>query len=186
MNISAKIAVAILTGTIFVAKSPSSVIAVINELRAKGRFTKMAISVTVLLDVLVIILFTICLTIANNLINETDFNFSFIYSITIELIVIFLLGYLFSLLLKLLLSTNISNVLKSIALLTLGFAIYKLSEFIEFASIEYLNLELVIEPLLICIIASFILTNFSKYRDDLNRSCSVCGFFYFSWSYIIY
>jgi len=168
MSIPAKIAVAILSGTIFVAKSPSSVVAVINELRAKGRFTKMAISVTVLLDVLVIILFTICLTLANNLINETNFDFSFIYSIVIELIVTFILGYLFSMLLKLLLSTYISNILKSFSLLTLGFAIYKLSEFVEFISLEYLNLELVIEPLLICIIASFIVTNFSKYRDELN------------------
>ena len=168
MNTPAKIAVAILTGTIFVAKSPSSVVAVISELRAKGRFTKMAISVTVLLDVLVIILFTICLTLANNLINETNFDFSFLYSIVVEFVIIFILGYLLSEVLKLLLSTQISNILKSFCLLILGFAIYKLSEFIEFVSFEYLHLELVIEPLLICIIASFIITNFSKYRDDLN------------------
>ncbi|MCK5029204.1 MAG: cation:proton antiporter, partial [Bacteroidales bacterium] len=60
MNVKSKIAVAILSGTIFIARSPSSVIAVINEMRAKGPFTKTAISVTVILDVLVIFLFTIC------------------------------------------------------------------------------------------------------------------------------
>ncbi len=40
MNVNGQIAVAILMATIFVARSPSSAIAVINEMRAKGPFTK--------------------------------------------------------------------------------------------------------------------------------------------------
>ena len=40
-------AVAILAGAILVARSPSSAIAVVNELRAKGPFTKTALGVTV-------------------------------------------------------------------------------------------------------------------------------------------
>ena len=45
-----KIVVSILFGVIFVARSPSSIIAVINELRANGPFTKTAIGVTVVKD----------------------------------------------------------------------------------------------------------------------------------------
>ena len=71
-----KISIAILTGTIFIARSPSSTIAVINEMRAKGRFTRMVISSTVLLDVLVILLFTICLSIAHTFVIGTDFSYS--------------------------------------------------------------------------------------------------------------
>ncbi len=55
MDTSSKIAVSILFGTIFVARSPSSAIAVINEMRANGPFTKTVMGVTVLKDVLVII-----------------------------------------------------------------------------------------------------------------------------------
>ena len=54
-----KFAIAILFGTIFVARSPSSAIAVINEMRASGPFTKTVMGVTVVKDVLVIILFAI-------------------------------------------------------------------------------------------------------------------------------
>ena len=168
MPFASKIAIAILTGTIFIAKSPSSVVAVINELKAKGRFTQMVISVTVILDVLVIVLFTICLTIANNLIHDTNFNFGFLISIILELIVTFILGYVLAKILEVLLSVPISNYLKSIFVLILGFGVYELSELIEILSKDYLNLEFVIEPLLVCIISSFIITNYSVYRDDLS------------------
>ncbi len=167
MNKTSKIAVAILSGSIFVAKSPSSVVAVINEMRAKGRFTKMAISVTVLLDVLVIILFTVCLTLANNLIHDTSINIIFLLAILLEFIITFLLGYILSKFLKLLLSIKISNFLRAVFLLVVGFSVYKLSGFIEQISLEYFGLEFIIEPLLVCIIASFLVTNYSKYRDEL-------------------
>ena len=54
-----RIAVALLAGGILVARSPSSAIAIINELRAKGPFTRMTLGVTVIMDVVVIILFAI-------------------------------------------------------------------------------------------------------------------------------
>ena len=100
MNEPSKIAVSILSGTIFIAKSPSSVVAVINELRAKGRFTQMVISVTVILDVLVIILFTICLTFANNLINQTHISFLFLWSIFLEFVIILIIGFIMIMILK--------------------------------------------------------------------------------------
>ncbi|MBO73504.1 MAG: potassium transporter TrkA, partial [Flavobacteriales bacterium] len=46
MTFAEKMSVGILMATIFVARSPSSAIAVINELRAKGPFTKTSIGVT--------------------------------------------------------------------------------------------------------------------------------------------
>lgn len=75
MPVLTQLSIAILTGTVFIARSPSSTIAVINEMRAKGRFTRMVISVTVLLDVLVIVLFTICLSLVQNLISDDHFSF---------------------------------------------------------------------------------------------------------------
>lgn len=168
MSTPVKIAVAMLAGTIFIAKSPSSVIAVINELRAKGRFTKMAISVTVLLDVLVIVLFTICLTVAKNLIHETEFNFNFILFLIFQLIITVIIGFLFAKLLELLLIFSVSKYIKSIIILALGFGIYELSHFLELLSLKLLDTEIIIEPLLICIISSFFITNYSKLREHFH------------------
>ena len=51
-----RLIIALLFGVIFVARSPSSAIAVINEMKANGPFTKTSMGVTVVKDVLVIIL----------------------------------------------------------------------------------------------------------------------------------
>ena len=48
---------ALLAGAILVARSPSSAIAVVKELRAHGPFTKTVLGVTVIMDVVVIIAF---------------------------------------------------------------------------------------------------------------------------------
>ncbi|HAF28430.1 MAG TPA: potassium transporter TrkA [Bacteroidales bacterium] len=163
-----KVAIAILSGTIFIAKSPSSVMAVINELRAKGRFTKMVISVTVLLDVLVIVLFTICLTIANNLINNTPFSFKFLYGLILEFVVIFIVAILFAKFLEFLMQVPLPKFIKIFLILISGFGVFKLSHILELISFTYLGAELIIEPLLICIIASFYITNYSRQRDSFH------------------
>ncbi|MFT6868728.1 MAG: Kef-type K+ transport system membrane component KefB, partial [Cyclobacteriaceae bacterium] len=46
-SVKAKISIAAITATIFVARSPASAIAVINELRAKGPFVQTVMGVTV-------------------------------------------------------------------------------------------------------------------------------------------
>jgi len=61
LNSPTKVGISILFATIFVARSPSSVIAVINEMRANGPFTKTVMGVTVVKDVLVIVVFAICI-----------------------------------------------------------------------------------------------------------------------------
>ena len=66
MNNANKVAVAILMATIFVARSPASAIAVINEMRAKGPFVQTAMGVTVVKDFLVILLFAVCLSVSKH------------------------------------------------------------------------------------------------------------------------
>ena len=78
MSTNAKVAVAILMATVFVARSPASAIAVINEVRAKGPFTQTAMGVTVLKDFLVIVLFAICFSISNTLLSDESFSLFFI------------------------------------------------------------------------------------------------------------
>ena len=81
MTTTSKIAVSLIIATIFIARSPSSAIAVINEMRAKGPFTKTAISVTVVIDILVIVLFALIFSISNTLITGISFRYSFIFII---------------------------------------------------------------------------------------------------------
>ena len=66
----ARLAIALMAAAIMVARSPSSAIAVINELRASGPFTRMVLGVTVTMDVVVIILFTISSSIADAVLGQ--------------------------------------------------------------------------------------------------------------------
>lgn len=164
-----KIGISVLFATIFVARSPSSAIAVINEMRANGPFTKTVMGVTVLKDVLVIILFAICLSISKALINDEPTNVLFFVILFFELIVSFGLGYVLGKILQVPFSTNADKQLKGIAILIIGYTVYLFSHFIKIKSFEYFHHEFVIEPLLICIIGSFVLTNYSKHRIEFSE-----------------
>ncbi len=169
------VAIAIITGTIFVARSPSSAIAIINELRAKGRFTKTAISVTVIIDVLVILLFAICLSVANTLVKGIEFNLLFLFELVVELTATFLMGIILSKLLKIVFSFKLNPYVKTTILLIAGFAIYPLSHYIHHVSEVYLPFEILMEPLLVCITASFIIVNYSNSRIEFQEVVEKAG-----------
>ncbi len=164
-----KISIAILTGTIFIARSPSSTIAVINEMRAKGRFTRMVISATVLLDVLVILLFTICLSVAHTLVTDADFTYKFILFLLLELLITFAAGFILSKLIEFILKLPVGSRYKAGITLLAGFLVYQFSKGIGHISLSYINHEIHIEALLVCIIASYRITNYSKLRVDLHK-----------------
>ncbi len=166
MSVESRIAISILTGTIFVARSPVSAIAIINEQKASGPFTQTALGVTVLKDVLVIILFTVCLAIAQTMIKGIDFSFYIILILFSELITSFLTGYLLGKLLIFILSLRITTEIKTFLILASGYGIYVLAHLIKVFSKNQFSFEFYVEPLLICIIASFIVTNYSKFRRE--------------------
>ncbi len=169
MSIKSKIAVAILFGTIFVARSPSSAIAVINEMRANGPFTKTVMGVTVVKDVLVIILFAICFSISKAFINGDQIGFLFLGILFLELITSFGLGYLLGKLLQIPFNLKTPHYLKASYIIIIGFSVYLFASFIKGKSAEYFHHEFILEPLLISIIGSFILTNFSKHRIEFAK-----------------
>ncbi|MCK4663157.1 MAG: cation:proton antiporter [Bacteroidales bacterium] len=165
-SIPTKIAISLLIGTIFVARSPVSAIAVINELKAKGPFTQTSIGVTVLKDVLVIILFAICISIADALIIGGILKFNLIWIIIIELTFALLLGYALGKIISYFLSLKFKTIIKAIIILILGYSIYLLTDIIENYSHKIFSINIYIEPLLICIIGSFVVNNYSKYRRE--------------------
>ncbi|MDB4583181.1 cation:proton antiporter [Draconibacterium sp.] len=169
------LAVSILTGTIFVARSPSSAIAIINEMRAKGRFSKTAISVTVIKDVLVILLFAICLSIANNLVKGIELNYFFLIELVVELSATFLIGIVLSKVLGFIFSLKLHQSIKISVLLGFGYLIYPLSHYIHHLSEIYLPFEILIEPLLVCITASFVIVNYTNQRIDFQTVVEKIG-----------
>jgi len=169
MDTSSRIAVSILFGTIFVARSPSSAIAVINEMRANGPFTKTVMGVTVTIDVLVIIIFALSFSVAEALINGEEMGFLFILILLIELLVSFAIGFLAGKILELPFNTKMHKKIKGGLILFIGYCIYLLTHFIKVSSTNWFQHEVILEPLLIAIIASFALTNYSKHRIEFRE-----------------
>ncbi len=163
---SVKMIIAILFGVIFIARSPSSAIAVVNEMRANGPFTKTAMGVTVLIDVLVIIVFAICFSVAKAIINGEELGIIFLGFLAAELIISFGLGILLGKLLQLALSIKMNRHIKGLAIILLGFSAYLLAAYVKTHSGVIFHHEVILEPLLTCIIASFYITNYSKNRIE--------------------
>ncbi|MEK6222818.1 MAG: cation:proton antiporter, partial [Chloroflexota bacterium] len=169
MSPSSRIAVAILGGAVLVARSPSSAIAIVNEMRAKGPFTKTALGVTVIMDVVVILLFGLNSSIADALLTGLKFNLQFIAILLGELIASLAIAYALFKIMQKLLSSTLNRSLKSGLLLLLGYSIFILSATIRTQSHVNLPFEILLEPLLIFMIGGFLITNFSEHKNEFSR-----------------
>lgn len=166
MSIYNRIAVALLMATIFVARSPSSAIAIIHELRAKGPFTQTVMGVTVIKDVLVVILFAICVSISRNLLGDHPFDLLGMTLLIVELALSLGFGLILGKLIHYLLSLTLNSYFKAFILLTTGYGVFVFARWIQEFSYQVFGVELFFEPLLICIIGSFAVTNYSKFRAE--------------------
>ncbi len=177
MTSAGKLAIAMLIATIFVARSPASAIAIINELRARGPFTQTAIGVTVVKDVLVIILFTFCFAISGMLINNVEFEILSIVILFFELIGSLLIGWLLGKCISAVLSIRLNHSIKSVLVLIMGWAIYGLEHQVKELSTMYFSYEIYLEPLLINIVASFYVTNNSRNRLEFLKLIDDTGIY---------
>lgn len=175
MDNATRLAVSLLAGVIFVARSPASAIAIINEMRAKGPFVQVALGVTVVKDVLVIILFTIIFAVSETLVEGTGFSGGFIFVLLGELALSFLLGYVLGRIMAFFIVQDVPHYLKVFFVLAAGFGIYQLSHFVHHWSHDALGFDLHLEPLLICIIGSFWLTNYSSARGVFHTILEAVG-----------
>lgn len=174
MPVSGKVAVAILAGAILVARSPSSAIAIINELRAKGRFTKTVMGVTVIMDVVVIVLFAAAGTMADALITGLTGNAGFVFFLVLEIALSISLGIPVAGILFLILQLHPPFVLKSVLILLTGYLVFIGSLGLRAYIHHKMTIEILIEPLLVCMVAGFLTANSRRYRQEfldlLNRS----------------
>lgn len=166
MPMTAKIAVSILAGAIMVARSPSSAIAIVNELRAKGPFTQTVLGVTIIMDVVVIILFAANSSIADALFSGLNFNFLFILLLALEIGASVIIGYIVSKIILAILLLPGQKILKTGLILLMGYLVFVLSAQIRKFTHNTLFVEVLIEPLLICMVAGFFVSNTSRFRNE--------------------
>ena len=169
LSTAGRLATALLAGTILAARSPSSAIAIINEMRARGPFTKTVLGVTLVLDVLIVVLFALTASIAATLLTGRQFDLGFIVLVSFEILASIGLGILVGQLLTLILRTHLEDWFKIPPILLIGYLVFALSTELRHFSHEHLPFELLIEPLLICMVASFWITNRSPYRTELRH-----------------
>lgn len=170
-----RIAVAVLVGAILLARSPSSAIAIVNELRAKGPFTKTLLGVTVVADVVVVIVFAISTSIADVFLTAEALNIGFALLLIVELSLSFLFGFLIGQVLTFILATRLNQYTKITLILLVGYGVFLgLGNFRDFTHAN-LPFELLFEPLLVCMLASFWVTNRTPYRDEFLRLIELSG-----------
>lgn len=164
---TSKIAASVMAGAILVARSPSSAIAIINELRAKGPFTQTVLGVTVITDVAVIIIFAISSESAGSLLSNIPLNLGFAALLIGELLISAVLGLLLGLFISFILAQNLRSGFKGFIVLALGYSVFVASTLVRDFSHTYLHIEFLLEPLLIAMIASFYIINWTSHRDQM-------------------
>ncbi len=175
MSAAGRIAVAILAGAILVARSPSSAIAVIAEMRAKGRFTQVALSVTIVMDVVVITIFSICSSVASTLFSGAAMSFGFVLALLANLGASGLMGGVLGKILQGILRSRWQPAIKTSLILLAGFGVFLLSSWLRSEGHQIIGFEVHIEPLLVCMIAGFLVANFTKCRAEFGRLLSDVG-----------
>lgn len=168
-----RLVISAIIGVISIAISPSSAIAIISEVKAKGTFTDLSLSVIVAMDVVVVICFAIVISFCQLLIvPNSSFNAIIIMNIAIEIIVAFVIGFF--------LGKGIIYLVKKLHLelpllmAGMGFVVIKCCHlFGDYLSHAH-NINMNIEPLLICMMAGFTVQNFSDLGETfINRLHSI-------------
>lgn len=148
------LAIFLLLGILATATSPSTTIAVINETRSKGKYTDLILSVAVVKDFFVIVLFAFVLSLSKFMTSASrrfDVNFllNILEEVGLSVGIGILVGGAVILYLK--------YIKKELTIFILGIAFftYQISH-----SYNY-------HPLLICLVAGFLVENFSSQGDKL-------------------
>ena len=167
--VPARLATAVLGSAVLLALSPPSTIAVIKEVRARGPFTRTALGVTVLMDVVIIVLFAVATSLAGALLTGEPLSPGFAAVLLLDLGLAVGLGWVVGQLLKAMLGQRWPGLVKTALVLAIGYGVYALAGWVKTESVARLGFEVYIEPLLIAMIGGFLVTNFSRFRDEFDR-----------------
>lgn len=147
-------AIALLLGTLATATSPSTTIAVITETNARGRYTHLILSTAVVKDFIVICIFAFSLSFAKSLtLPGQAFDVGFLWTILQEVGLSVVLGLVVGL--GIILYLKYINRETAIFILGVAFFTYQISHRLGY------------HPLLICLLAGFLVENFSSRGETL-------------------
>ena len=166
---SGRLAASVLAGAILVARSPSSAIAVIDELRARGPFTQTALGVTVVLDVAVIVLFSVSFSFAQGLLSEGGFDLASTGWLLVQLVLSIGSACVIGWLLHVALTVLPVAALRNAVVLLVGWGVFGLADLVQVVLHDKLAIEFHTEPLLVCLVAALYVTNRTPSRDALAR-----------------
>ncbi len=175
MPSGARFGIALLAGSILVARSPSSAIAIVKELRAKGPFTATVLGVTVMMDVIVITLFGFASTVADTLITNVGLQLQFIFLIGGELLVSLVLGIVFARIIHWMLGLAVGAGYKELLVVLAGLGVFAGCEAIGSYAAATLQVHIAPQPLLVCVVAGFWVTNYSANRIVFSKFCHDAG-----------
>jgi Kef-type K+ transport system membrane component KefB len=165
LSIPTRLAISSIFGTIAVARSPSSAIAIISETKAKGPYTDIVLSVSVAMDVFIIIVFAVTISLARVFISGNGgMNLSFLFSLLVEIAAAFLLGFLLGKFIVFLIEKV--HVEFPIVIIAMGFVVIEFSHLLGYYLSEVHDIGLDLEPLLICMAAGFTVQNFSEHGEN--------------------
>ena len=163
------LAAALLAGSILVARSPSSAIAIIKELRASGPFTRLSLGVTVIMDAVVIVLFAISVEVADVILDERSGLLATMVLLLLELAASIVLGVLVAQLLRIVLRAIRHRVAASALVLLIGWGVFVLGGFLRHGPWTIAGHGVLVEPLLICMVAGLYVANATPFRHDFHR-----------------
>lgn len=166
MSLESRIGVALMAAAILVARSPSSAIAIINELRARGPFTKTSLGVTVVMDAVVILLFAVSVSIAHSLCAAVDFNVTLILNVGLDILLSIVAGYLVGRLLETIALLELRPILRTVFVLGVGLGVYFSAELSKELTKLHLGNKISFEPLLTCMIAGVVVANVGRGRAE--------------------
>ncbi len=169
LGFAPRLGIALMAASIMVARSPSSAIAIVSELRAHGPFTKTALGVTVVMDAVVITVFATSSNVAATLVSGADLDPTFALRVLLDILISVNVGYLVGKLLGVACGAGLPRPVKVAAVLGTGWAVFWSAGALHHFSTHYLKFAMGLEPLLTCMIAGFVVSNYTGFREDFEE-----------------
>lgn len=163
-DMTTRVAVSILGATILLALSPASTIAVIQEARARGPFSKTVLSITVVMDVVIIVLFALAVAFAAAMIEGDPVTVGFLAILALDMLLALGAGYLVGRGIAFMIGQKIPTWSKVAGLLLIGYALFESANLVPGLVEDWTGLKIKVEPLLMAMVAGFTVTNFTDYR----------------------
>jgi Kef-type K+ transport system membrane component KefB len=168
---AATLAAAALCGVVAVAVSPSTTIAVITELRARGELTETVLGVTILKDLMILLLFTWVNLIAHSWVDDAPLTLAMLPGVAMEIVLSLVIGCC----LGLLLGTFLARVGRHVELTVVLLALISAE----------LDRGYHVEHLLVCMAAGFTVRNLfpklsSGFIEALERSSTPIYIIFFA------